>query len=85
MEAYEATFTEIIKEQEDAFRKAGKNIKKVLGETGEYSKKLSSTAALAWTNNLKDIASAGGDVNALNSSLTTMLESLSEAEVEIVM
>lgn len=84
-ERFEATFTEIIKAQEDAFKDANKNIKRMLGESASYSKKLSSAAALAWTNNLKDISTAGGDIDTLNSSLTNMLSGLSEEETELVM
>ena len=84
-ERFEATFTEILDEQTKAFSIADKNIKSMLGETGAYSEKLSSVAAQAWTNNLKDIYSAGGDIDGLNNELTQLLEGMTAEEANAAM
>ena len=84
-ERFEETFTEILDAQTEAFSKADENIKSMLGETATYSKKLSSAAAQAWTNNLKDIYTAGEDIEGLNNELTQLLQGMSAEDANAAM
>lgn len=83
-ERYEATFTDIIEENNRAFEKA-LNSAKGLGLEGTMSKKLDSKAAQQWYQGLEKTALAGGNVKELDTALNTLLGQMTDEDATAAM
>ena len=83
LEEFKDSFSDIAETAQKQFSKAFDNAKD-LG-IGELSEKLSSEAALGWTEGLKKVFLTGSDTSGLNSALNNVLSTLNDEQTNEVM